>query len=210
MPFPLLIPLALGALGTFSAVNTYQTQKDNADNLAKQAQYDREAAQAQIERDAIAESNAVSSERDKKRRARDSMFAQYATSGVMLSDSVSDVMVDQIETDEVNVQRMHDAGNDQRNLDDWNKTNQYEQSMYSSKSMKKSASVNLFTSLASTALSTGMGVAAGMGGAASPASSAGTASSFNPPTPLTGMGGNSFMNGIPKNSPAWNPSFFTI
>lgn len=155
-----LIPIALAALGTFSAVNTYNAQRDQAKSIAENARLKRQSEAEQIRLDSLAESEKVNAQRDKNRRLRDNMLAQYAQSGVLIDGSSEDILVKQREVDELNIQRVHDRGNNQRSLDNWKSNSDLQQSLYTAKSMKKGAKIGLFTNLATTGLSFGINTGA--------------------------------------------------
>ena len=130
MSFVVTAVTTTAVTGLYGAYSSYQAREVQADAIEDKAEQDRKLAEAQLERDAAAESEVAKKERADARRRRDLIEASYAKSGVLLDGSAADVLTKQREVDETNIQNIHVQGGNQRALDRYAADENLKSSLY--------------------------------------------------------------------------------
>lgn len=147
--------LAFSAVtGIYGAYSSYQAGQAQADSLEAQAKTNAELARRQAEEEAKAESQEVREMREQQRRRRATIEAAYATSGVLLEGSASDILVRQREADEYNVQARHQEGGIRRRNMLWQGEMGLATGMNQARAARRAGTASLISGLGNTATNT--------------------------------------------------------
>lgn len=153
MSFVVTAVTTTAVTGLYGAYSSYQASQAQADAIEDKAEQDRKLAEAQLERDAAAESEVAKKERADARRRRDLIEASYAKSGVLLDGSAADVLTKQREVDETNIQNIHVQGGNQRALDRYAADENLKSSLYAADATRSAGKTSLVSNILSTGTS---------------------------------------------------------
>ncbi len=153
MSFVVTAVATTAVTGLYGAYSSYQASQAQADAIEDKAEQDRKLAEAQLERDAAAESEVAKKERADARRRRDLIEASYAKSGVLLDGSAADVLTKQREVDETNIQNIHVQGGNQRALDRYAADENLKSSLYAADATRSAGKTSLVSNILSTGTS---------------------------------------------------------
>lgn len=146
--------LAMAAFGLYSGIQQKQAADAQAKAIQQQAQLDAEMARRQAEADAQAESAQVDAMRDDQRRRRAAIEAGYAKAGVLLEGTPASLLENQAVIDETNVREVHRAGNERRNLIQWQSGAQGQMANFQASVVKRQGVTSFISGIADTGINT--------------------------------------------------------